>query len=1076
MTGKGLGSASLQGIFVAAASGALLGLFVHRSAVGALYTTHPSVLDTHWLGLSVAVSALLTVCIWLALVRKRSGLSLAANSDEHANRPSVDGKYPSLWFLIGLSPLLATFLRPAGDVLWSGGLLVISGLAVAWATVCGGQGSRGGSLRRLPLATSPPVVGLLAAGLALSVYWRTLAPSIVVGDSSEMQVIAHTLGIAHPTGYPLYSLLGKLFTWLPLGNIAFRVNLMSAVFAAATASLLAICLSRLTGNALAALAAALALAFSPTLWSQAVVAEVYALQAFIVMAVLAAVLIRDRGDAATPMATGGCTRAASTSGWPLVGLLFGMGLAHHRMTVLLAPALIIALLTDGRRVALRPGVLALTTLAALVPLGLYAYLPLRWPAVNGLPLTLDEFVWYVTGSGYSSALRWEALLEAPDRYAMFLRLAAQQFSLVGLSLAAVGVLWSAWRLRRVLLVSGCIFGANTAFGIAYYVPDVEVFFIPSHVVLALWIGLGIAGIIDVGRGVSRNTPDRQRCAPTGGTARGTACGIAPLFLVLPLFLLTSNWTTVDRSQEWAAHEWGERVLRYPIEPGALIVADVDRLSPLRYIFGVEWPGQGVTAIMPDTEEQCLAIIEHSMRSGRPTYLARFLPDIGKKYSLTSPGPLIQLRQKEAPVSAAVEKPARVLDWQCLPGLSLIGAEGRGPTGEDERNDMQWEVERGDTLSFTLWWRSEQPLSYDARTRFALVSDVGRVWHTTPWRSAVQGMYPTWLWRSGEIVADYYELVIPGDIPPQPYSVVLEVAGHGSNAPSRQLARLVLSDSAGRLDRRGLTSALAAHGDQLAVTGVSLESPVAAGGITQVRLAWRVADAMPEDYELRWTLVDQTGAMAAQGKSPLFGGEWPTHKWRNQQDYVTKVPIPVPREIAPGWYEVRIALESGDGRVAQVRQGWPIQRLDYHSVGTLQVIKGDGPLTNFDNKAILLRCELPRQSVKAGETLPILLEWQCVSPMPRDYTVFVHLLGPDGRVKAQIDRYPVYGTRPTSQWKQGEKLEDRYELALPADLSDGLYEVEVGLYLAATMERVPVVDEGLRPISDHVILGRLSIGQ
>src|SRR5262245_37911583 len=69
---------------------------------------------------------------------------------------------------------------------------------------------------------------------SLVLYVRTLAPSLLFDDSAEFQTIAYTLGIGHPTGYPIYVLLAKLFTFLPVGDIAYRVNLFSAFCAALT--------------------------------------------------------------------------------------------------------------------------------------------------------------------------------------------------------------------------------------------------------------------------------------------------------------------------------------------------------------------------------------------------------------------------------------------------------------------------------------------------------------------------------------------------------------------------------------------------------------------------------------------------------------------------------------------------------------------------------------------------------------------------------------------------------------------------------------------------------------------------
>ena len=70
--------------------------------------------------------------------------------------------------------------------------------------------------------------------LSLGLYIRTLAPGVLPGDSAEFQVLAHQLGIAHCPGYPIYLLLAKLFTLLPFGEIAYRVNLFSAFMAALT--------------------------------------------------------------------------------------------------------------------------------------------------------------------------------------------------------------------------------------------------------------------------------------------------------------------------------------------------------------------------------------------------------------------------------------------------------------------------------------------------------------------------------------------------------------------------------------------------------------------------------------------------------------------------------------------------------------------------------------------------------------------------------------------------------------------------------------------------------------------------
>ncbi len=133
--------------------------------------------------------------------------------------------------------------------------------------------------------------GTLAAVLfaaSLSLYLQTLAPSVVTlfDDSLEFPLVAHRLAIAHPTGYPLYTLLAALLARGPGGNVAWSVNLLSAVAAALTVALVYGVARQLTRLRLPAFLGAAALAASPVFWSQAVIAEVYTLAAVFIAGVL----------------------------------------------------------------------------------------------------------------------------------------------------------------------------------------------------------------------------------------------------------------------------------------------------------------------------------------------------------------------------------------------------------------------------------------------------------------------------------------------------------------------------------------------------------------------------------------------------------------------------------------------------------------------------------------------------------------------------------------------------------------------------------------------------------------------
>jgi hypothetical protein len=122
-----------------------------------------------------------------------------------------------------------------------------------------------------------PLLLLLTFTGAFWLYARTAAPSVLSGDSGEFQFAASLLGVPHPTGYPLYILLGKLATLLPVGDIAHRVTLVASLAGAGTVALLALLLLRITGSMSAALIAAVALTVAPGLWHLSTIAEVYTL-------------------------------------------------------------------------------------------------------------------------------------------------------------------------------------------------------------------------------------------------------------------------------------------------------------------------------------------------------------------------------------------------------------------------------------------------------------------------------------------------------------------------------------------------------------------------------------------------------------------------------------------------------------------------------------------------------------------------------------------------------------------------------------------------------------------------------
>jgi hypothetical protein len=424
----------------------------------------------------------------------------------------------------------------------------------------------------LPVAfswRSRPYVAAAVFVLALGVYLGTLAPGITWrhsgSDSGELVAAALIGGVPHPPGYPTYMLLASAFARLPFAEPALGVNLLSALCAAGAAALLALTLMELlpcpsgetffaAGAQALALIVAMQMAYSPTLWSQAVIAEVYALNALFCAGVLyLARRIWDETD------VGRLRRYA----W-LMAFVWGLGLGNHLSVGLLAPAL--GLLCLWRLAPRRVGWGAWIGMVAAFVLGLavYATLPARAaadPPINwGNPRTVQGLWWLVSGQVYRRYLFAFPWAELPTRLASWLTLLRQEFTLVGVGFGLAGV-WTLFvEQRRMAWIALLAYAPFVVYAIGYDTADSYVYLIPSYLVFSLWIGYGLWG---AWREVARwQAARRWMWAPTA------------LCLILPLLALYLNWPAMSLRADTQAGDYGRAVLAR-LEPGALLLTDGD---------------------------------------------------------------------------------------------------------------------------------------------------------------------------------------------------------------------------------------------------------------------------------------------------------------------------------------------------------------------------------------------------------------------------------------------------------------------------------------------------------------------
>jgi hypothetical protein len=349
------------------------------------------------------------------------------------------------------------------------------------------------------------VAAAAAAAVAAAFYLATLSRTVGFIDRGELAAVAATLGIAHPTGYPLLTLLGHAVSRLAPANPVPALNALAALWVAAGVAVLVFLFARAgaggrpeaparaarAGRPTAAVvspssaagagwpratfaaAAALGVAFSPIWWRQANGFEAYALHALLLPLVLLLYLrwVESEGGTSAPGHRPARRALAFTA-------VLGLSLANHMTTVLVAPALLVHSLFS-----VRPATLArrLPLLAGGVALGLlpYLYLPLRAaqhpPLAWGASETVQGFLAHVTAWQYRVWMftRWETFRAQAG---WFFTVLPGQLAWVGAAIGLAGAVRLAVALPRLAVFAALLFAATVLYASNYEIHDIESYY------------------------------------------------------------------------------------------------------------------------------------------------------------------------------------------------------------------------------------------------------------------------------------------------------------------------------------------------------------------------------------------------------------------------------------------------------------------------------------------------------------------------------------------------------------------------------------------------------------------------
>lgn len=462
-----------------------------------------------------------------------------------------------------------------------------------------------------------PLTAVGVGTLALVLYLTTITPTVIeydadhLKDAAVFQAVAALPGVPDYTGYPTYAMLGYLFTYLPFGDAAYRVTLASAVYGAVAVAFVFLIGHRVTGRVAAALAGAAAFGLAPTFWGQTAIAGVYTLNAMFISLVVFVLLV---------------WRDTRRDGYLLLAaLLMGLSLTNHMTSGLLLPAAAIFVLVVEPAKLRQIGLIlkgAGCFLAGLTP---YLYIPIRtsmdylpedfvpWgpPALReNPPNTVSGFIELVTGGHWTGSMFVFGPEDLPGRFEIYVTYLYGEQGQFGVGLALVafaGFCVLALRDRAAATLLGLLYLGWLAFALQYNIDDVYLYFIPSYLLLGIFMAVGFGTLLDAA--------ERSLGGALAPSRRALVGAFSALVLAVPFIGVGETFRSVDRSGEFAGREVVETVER-EVGPNAAVM---HHRSPLFYMVLVENRREDIELVSHVENRDSIPGALSALDEGRPVY-------------------------------------------------------------------------------------------------------------------------------------------------------------------------------------------------------------------------------------------------------------------------------------------------------------------------------------------------------------------------------------------------------------------------------------------------------------------------
>ncbi len=373
---------------------------------------------------------------------------------------------------------------------------------------------------------------LLTTFFVFVVYIFTMAPSVVQIDSGELTAVQITLGIAHPTGYPLFTIIGYLFSLIPLPfTKIFQMNLLAAIYCSASVGVFVYTVKLVLDNLglfkpkendnkdktkklkkkeknkkktvttndnnipdsikyVSAIFGGLILAFSKTFWFQSTSVEVYSLHLLLITLIILFLV----------KAFISSSNSAKIFQWIIFALFLALGFTNHMTTLLILPGVAYLYFL---RYGLNPssvkriGLMILFFISVLVIF--YSYLPIRAaqsPLLNwGNPIDLERILRHISGKQYQIWF-FSSTAAAKKQFIYFAETLPVEFS-ISLVIAAVGIFAAFIKAKRFFIFLIITFLFTILYSINYDIHDIDSYFLLAYICLAFFVVFGILKLYEL---------------------------------------------------------------------------------------------------------------------------------------------------------------------------------------------------------------------------------------------------------------------------------------------------------------------------------------------------------------------------------------------------------------------------------------------------------------------------------------------------------------------------------------------------------------------------------------------------